>query len=347
VASLTLLVRSTTDPGAEPKAAALTFDGTRVVIGRGQGCDVRLPDPSVSHRHATIRVDGGRHALVDEGSTNGTFVGGVRLAPNTPRTLRSGDLVRAGRVWLEVRLDQTPPTRELAMATRDLALYLVSQAMQALGDDVVPKVRVVEGPDVGAELALAEEGRAYVVGRGESCDLPLADPDASREHVLVVRRGQTVLLRDLGSKNGALLGEGRLPRERDVPWRGTVMVRVARTVLALDEPVATALGTLEDATDEAMKDGDAPEAPPALGARRPEQQTDEGPPAASEGSPPGIAADAAPIADVDAASRKAAQNATTVRSKRASWSTTDLAVVGAALAVIALSIAGLVWLLRS
>jgi pSer/pThr/pTyr-binding forkhead associated (FHA) protein len=347
VASLTLLVRNTTDPGALTSAPALTFDGARVVIGRGQGCDVRLPDPSVSHRHATIRLERGKHALVDEGSTNGTFVGGVRLAPSTPRALRSGDLVRVGRVWLEVRLDETPPTRDLAMATRDLALLLVSQAMEALGDDVVPKVRVVEGPDLGAEVALTDEGRAYVVGRGEGCDLPLADGDASREHVQLVRRGQTVLVRDLGSKNGVLLGEARLPRNRDVPWKATSMLRAARTVLALEEPVAAALGTLEDANDEPMADEDAPPAPAsALGARRSVERSDEGPPTGGERPPADGPASAAPIADLAAASRKAAANATTVRKRRGSWSKADFAVIAAALAVIALSVAGLVWLLR-
>ena len=124
----------------------------------------------MSQRHATIRIEGGKHALVDEGSTNGTFVGGVRLSPQTPRTIRSGDLVRVGRVWLEAKIDQTPAPRELAMATRALALMLVSQAMEAQGDDVVPQVRVVEGADEGAVLPLVEEGRAYVVGRDDASD---------------------------------------------------------------------------------------------------------------------------------------------------------------------------------
>jgi pSer/pThr/pTyr-binding forkhead associated (FHA) protein len=331
---ITLLVRSTASTHAPP---ALTFDGARIVIGRGQGCDVRLPDPSVSHRHATIRVDGGRHALVDEGSTNGTFVGGVRLATQAPRTLRTGDFVRVGRVWLEVRIDQTPPTHDLALATRELALMLVSQAMERLGDDVVARVRVVEGPDMGAELALAQEGRAYVVGRAEECDLSVADADASREHVQIVRRGPTVLARDLGSKNGALLGESRLGRDRDVVWRSALMLRLGQTVLALEEPVARALGALEDAIDEPMGAGDAPPAPPTRAATDPDPE-----PAVSSASPASVAASAAPIAQV--ISSKMGEQ--TLAPRRSGWSATDLAVVAAAVAVIAMSIAGLVWLLK-
>jgi len=339
---LTLLVRSTTAPGGDQ--LALTFDGTRVVIGRGKGCDVRLPDPSVSQRHASIRTDRGKQTLVDEGSTNGTFVGGVRLAPETPRALRTGDLIRVGRVWLEVRIDQTPPTRDLAMATRELALLLVSQAMEALGDDVVPKARVVEGPDAGTTMPLAEEGRAYLVGRGEACDMSLADEDASREHVQLVRRGQVVLVRDLGSKNGALLGESRLLRDRDVLWKNSSMLRLGRTVLALEEPVAIALGALEDVADEPIED-DVPPEPAPISSFKPCIEPPAVPASSPPSGPPSIAsASAAPIAMVV---KDNSRNAATMRRKTSSWSATDFAVVFAALAVIALSVAGLVWLLRT
>ena len=308
---------------------------------------MRLPDPSVSQRHAIIRVEGGKHSLIDEGSTNGTFVGGVRLSPHAPRALRTGDLIRVGRVWLEARIDQTPPTRELAVATRELALMLVSQAMEEQGDDVVPKVRVVEGPDAGAVLTLLEEGRAYIVGRDDACDLPLADADASREHLQLVRRGPVVLIRDPGSKNGALLGESRLPRERDTSWRSTMMVRVGRTVLALEEPVAQALGALEDAADEPILEADVPPEPaPVSITRAPESAaTDAGAPPSSMPASLG-AASAAPIAEV-LTSPTNTTTAPPAKSTRGGWSPTDLAVVFAATLVIALSVAGLVWLLKT
>ena len=100
-------------------------------------------------------------------------------------------MVRLGRVWLELRLDQSPVTRDVGAATRDMALALVSQALAAMGDDPTATLRVVEGRDQGVTLALAEEGRVYILGRGAECDLPLADADASREHTQVdaARRG--------------------------------------------------------------------------------------------------------------------------------------------------------------
>jgi pSer/pThr/pTyr-binding forkhead associated (FHA) protein len=189
-------------PRDEPSSPpSLTFDGARTVIGRGAGCEVRLPDPSVSQRHATIRVEGSGYALVDEGSTNGTFVGDVRLTPHVPRTLRHGDVLRVGRVWLE-------------------------DAMRAIGDDISPRIDIVEGPDRGRILVLEEEGRAYVAGRGEECDFLLDDMDGSREHIQLIHRTGGVFARDLGSKNGAWLGESPVPRERDVVWRSPTMLRI-------------------------------------------------------------------------------------------------------------------------
>jgi pSer/pThr/pTyr-binding forkhead associated (FHA) protein len=326
---LSVIIRSAPD-AKSGDAPSLTFDGTRIVIGRGLGCDVRLPDPSVSQRHATIRIDRAECVLLDEGSTNGTFAGDVRLSPLTPRTLRNGDVVRVGRVWLEIRIDQTPATLDLAAATRDLALKLVADAMRALGDDVSPRVRIVEGPDRGRVLVLAENGRAYVAGRGEECDFVLDDPDASREHVQMVPRAGSVLVRDLASKNGVWLGESGIPRERDVVWRGPTMLRVGQNVMAIEEPAALVLAELESSPDEALPSEGAPPLPP-------------GSAVLSTAAPVDAAHSAAgPLAEPPSRSR----SPFTSKRSRGAWSGADVAVVIVALSIILLSAAGLYWLLR-
>ncbi len=66
-------------------------------IGRAE-CDVELNDPDVSRRHAVVRqVDAGL-AIEDLGSTNGTFVNGLRIEGIVE--LSAGDQVRFGNtVW--------------------------------------------------------------------------------------------------------------------------------------------------------------------------------------------------------------------------------------------------------
>jgi pSer/pThr/pTyr-binding forkhead associated (FHA) protein len=313
----------------------LTFDGTqRVVIGRGPGSDVRLPDASVSHRHATLRGQGSDFALVDEGSTNGTYVGAVRIAPRTSRLVRSGDTVRVGRIVLELRLDQSPVTRDVAAATRDLALALVSQAMAAMGTDRTPKVRVVEGRDQGLLLALARDEHPYVIGRAPHCDLALDDPDSSREHLCVVARGGAVFLRDMSAKNGTFVGDTRIPDDREVGWRPAIMVKIGRTVLALEEPISHALADLERAVDEPI-DVEVEAARAAPGSGPPEAPGALGGSAVIAG-----AAFATPLAAVPSAGGIRGSR------ERLAWSVADLLVMAAALGVLALSLAGLVWLLR-
>ncbi|MEO8877498.1 MAG: FHA domain-containing protein [Polyangiaceae bacterium] len=324
----------------EKNPPALTFDGRRVVIGRGPSSDVRVPDPSVSLRHATIQVDAGEHSIIDEGSTNGTFIGGTRLAPGAPRVLRSGDLVRVGRVWLQVTVDQTPATRDLSIATRDLAMALVSQAMAAMGEDVSPRIRVLEGKDRGACITLDDEGRAYIVGRGTSCDLPLEEADASREHVQITRRGSTILVRDLESKNGVFLGESRVMPGREVAWKASSMIRIGATVIALEEPVATALTQLEQVADEQVKKDDIPPVPKTLASPGAHSKNENGAP--SFDAPP---ASAAPIASVDKPVHSRPPPSSS--QGRSTFAPTDLLVVAVAIAIIATSIGGLVWLLRS
>ena len=321
---VTIYVRSADENAPAESCPSLTFDGPRVVIGRGSSCDVRLPDASVSHRHATLQIISGAVSLADEGSRNGTYVGARKLSVRAPYTLKPGELIRIGRVWLEVRTDHRPATRELSMATKDLALALVAQAMRALGDDGSPRVRVIEGPDEGAEMILAEEGRLYVIGRGETCELALADGDASREHVQLVRRGSVVLVRDRGSKNGAALDGAELPSERDVAWRSAQTLSLANTTLVLEEPAAAALKSIEDAPDEPLVDADVPP-PPSSTERRPSTA----PPASSK-----------PAVPLSVPASKPPQ-------PRRRVAPADAGIVLAAIVILLLSLAGLAWLLRT
>lgn len=71
-------------------------DAPMLSIGRDPSNELPLDSPLVSRRHARAeRVDGG-HVLIDLGSTNGTYVNGVRLQPNVRHPLRIDDLIQIG-----------------------------------------------------------------------------------------------------------------------------------------------------------------------------------------------------------------------------------------------------------
>ena len=66
------------------------------VIGRGQFSEVRLNDPTVSRRHASIRRNGVAWELSDQDSANGTLLRGTRIAGSVP--VKDGDELQFGEV---------------------------------------------------------------------------------------------------------------------------------------------------------------------------------------------------------------------------------------------------------
>jgi diguanylate cyclase (GGDEF)-like protein len=70
-----------------------TLGDAPVVLGRGNDCDIRINDHSVSRRHARIQPGADGYYAVDLQSTNGTFVNDV-LASICK--LKDGDYLRVG-----------------------------------------------------------------------------------------------------------------------------------------------------------------------------------------------------------------------------------------------------------
>jgi hypothetical protein len=84
---------------ALPPGEAYEVDSVQLTIGRGANNDLPLPDDEfASARHARIEPRRDGVYVEDVGSTNGTFVNGIRLARE--RRLADGDIVRVGETDL-------------------------------------------------------------------------------------------------------------------------------------------------------------------------------------------------------------------------------------------------------
>lgn len=84
------------------------------VLGRGPEATVWVEAPSVSRRHAVIRVDGSSATVADLESKNGTRVG--ERDARTPQTLRDGEEILLGKERILYRLVST--TASTRSATR-------------------------------------------------------------------------------------------------------------------------------------------------------------------------------------------------------------------------------------
>lgn len=84
-------------------------------IGRRAGNDIVLPDAYVSGQHALIEIIGADVRITDLGSTNGTFIGETKIAPNMPTTVPSNATLTLGKTqfrieWAATGSPETPET---------------------------------------------------------------------------------------------------------------------------------------------------------------------------------------------------------------------------------------------
>jgi transcriptional regulator with PAS, ATPase and Fis domain len=122
--SVDLVVVEGPSRGARYRAA---FGTTRV--GSAEGNELRLEDPTVSRLHFELRIKVNGVTLTDRGSTNGTFVGGLRVRD---ADIMPGVLVRAGQSVVRIDVGESSAALELSRATELGELVGSSDAMRAV-----------------------------------------------------------------------------------------------------------------------------------------------------------------------------------------------------------------------
>ncbi len=123
-----------------------------IVIGRVAGSDVVISDPEVSRRHASITWEGGQPVIKDLGSTNGTFVNGVRVAG--PRALSDGDTIGLGKVQLTFQCPAIAGARPTLARAAPPPAYVPSPA---------PSVEAGRGPGGFSWVALGLFGLGVIL----------------------------------------------------------------------------------------------------------------------------------------------------------------------------------------
>ncbi len=90
-----------------------------VVLGRGDESLLRFAEPGVSTRHAIVSTENGEFFLLDQDSTNGTYLNGERVRTSK---LKTGDVIELGSFGprLQVVIDEVQPNVQQAedMETR-------------------------------------------------------------------------------------------------------------------------------------------------------------------------------------------------------------------------------------
>jgi pSer/pThr/pTyr-binding forkhead associated (FHA) protein len=175
----------------------------RVVLGRGEECEVSINHPSVSRVHAEIRkVGDGHYELVDLGSANGVRVNGVELPSSM---LDARDVVELGDVLLkfvpagEIYIPGADEVsrRELAQQPGPSGISLPVKI--ALGASVAAVVAVLavalrSSDPPPAPLVAQQSGgeRLAQVLKEAKGLLDSGDPEAARERANVIPEGSNL-----------------------------------------------------------------------------------------------------------------------------------------------------------
>lgn len=166
-----LRVRATTSPDAMPAfhltvkegpdlgATAVVDNGScPIFAGTSEVCALALSDSEASRRHARFEVHGGQLRVNDVGSTNGTFVNGVRTVE---ALLRGGETVRIGATLISVTRAVGAAVAPLPLETSfgsfigaSVAVRRLYPLCKKLVDAQVPLV--IEGESGTGKEALAE-----------------------------------------------------------------------------------------------------------------------------------------------------------------------------------------------
>ncbi len=117
------VTRFTVLVGRGGDARRIVVSDKPVRVGSGRCNELVLSDPAVSSQHCRLEPDGRGLVVRDLGSTNGTFVQGVRV---TRARVSAGALLRVGRTDLRV-VASSEDTPRVGVDRRPIA---VSQAMQ-------------------------------------------------------------------------------------------------------------------------------------------------------------------------------------------------------------------------
>lgn len=212
-----------------------SYPQTTLLSGKRSAARRRLPG---MHLELTVGTADGDHDVAITAPSTAT------VADVAAELTRVVNLRSAVRLWSGDRA--LAPTDDLAGAGLCTGSVVSTNARaERPAATGVMSVQVVAGPSAGSAVPLGR-GR-LTIGRDQSCDLTLADPDVSRRHAAIDATSTSLTLRDLLSTNGTSI-DGAPVSPAGSPVRPGCLISVGDSLLTVAGPEQTP-ATLQHATD--------------------------------------------------------------------------------------------------
>ena len=182
----------------------LTGDGTErtvvltdqpVTFGRDESCDVVIEEQRASRRHCTFRPEGDGWRVVDEGSSNGTHLGGK---PVLAARLQPGDELEIGQTIITYVAEQVVPVRRRRVVVKRpawglLAVPLVLGFAAYLGLGAAGSAAAESREDVWEAAARTAVERASLPTQADRLDAILAELERSLPPPPAAARARAVI----------------------------------------------------------------------------------------------------------------------------------------------------------
>lgn len=191
-------------------------DQERITIGRDHANYIVLDGRTVSRKHFEILREGSQFFVRDLKSNNGTNLNEKTLEPNEKALLRSGDQIQVEDFELQFLIPATDQVEEIYEITDTdlLEVKMVKKLLKAMDRENAPSLEVIEGPQTGQHFVLEEKNQDVVIGRDPACEFVIDSNVISRKHARIEKRFDTVIVHDLGSKNGTFVNREKVSEKR-------------------------------------------------------------------------------------------------------------------------------------
>lgn len=191
-------------------------EGEEWVLGRDPDeVDLVLEDPMVSRRHVIARITPEGYVLENLSSVNPATQNGKVITDSV--LMREGDIIQIGNTFFRFTEKEPAPSKK-EEKPEELMPIEEPEELASIQYDLSVMTRwllkVVSGPNSGAEFNL-QKGGTYILGKDPNlCDIVFQDLSVSRQHArLSVDDQQQVYIEDMGSRNGVLVN-GEIITER-------------------------------------------------------------------------------------------------------------------------------------
>lgn len=227
-------------------------DGKTWVIGRDlDECQLVIEDASVSRKHLLVQRTPEGIVVENLSTTNPTFLNNQEM-DKLPHLLQNGDTIKMGNEVLRYFAKSSPesPDQETLKNTEkesEEVKPLSEEPSPQPSENLMPQhtifeendahlegtlaeidfgvpetgrwlLKVVGGPNNGAEFYMSA-GNIYLLGTDpESCDIIFHDTSVSRQHAkITITPEETLMIEDLKSRNGVLINGTLIENNQPLP----------------------------------------------------------------------------------------------------------------------------------